>query len=115
MNSLWTHGVAIALVMTLAEDAMGKQKEADEIVRVLFGSLFGIPFQLFVRVLRLLGFLFVRQKGSHAIYRHSKLPEGLTVQPDHNQDAKPYQVKQLRRLNAKYRWREQPGKSEKRH
>ena len=94
---------------------MGTQKDADAIRRVLFGSLFGIPFQLFIRVIRLLGFLFVRQRGSHAIYRHSKIVERLVVQPDHNQDAKPYQVKELRRINSRQGWVNDPDKTHRSH
>lgn len=75
---------------------MGRKKDLADIKRVLFGSIFGIPYRLFVRVIQLLGFVFVRQSGSHAIYRHPKVPELLNIQPDRNNDAKRYQVEELR-------------------
>ena len=37
---------------------------------------------------------FVRQKGSHLIYRHTRWPGRMNVQ-DRNGQAKPYQVRQL--------------------
>jgi len=40
------------------EEYMGSKKDLADIRRVLFGSIFGIPFRLFVRVIKLLGFVF---------------------------------------------------------
>jgi hypothetical protein len=42
-----------------------------------------------------LGFVFERQRGSHAIYYHDGVDEFMNIQPDGNK-AKSYQVRQLR-------------------
>ncbi len=89
---------------------MGGKKDLADIRRVLFGSIFGIPFRMFVRVIKLLGYVFTRQSGSHAIYRHPKVPELLNIQPDQNNHAKRYQVDELRRRNQQYRLFRAPRK-----
>ena len=48
-----------------------------------------------------LGFEFKRQKGSHRIYYHSGIDEFMNIQPKNNQ-AKPYQVKDLRDIIKKH-------------
>jgi hypothetical protein len=43
-----------------------------------------------------------RIKGSHHIYSHDGIPEILNLQPLSGGGAKPYQIKQVRRIVAKY-------------
>ena len=50
-----------------------------------------------------LGFVHDRTTGSHRIYIHLRHPGAqLTLQPDKNRQAKPYQVKQLLHLIDTY-------------
>jgi len=51
--------------------------------------------------LRRLGFA-EQHRGSHVILSHSGIPEILNLQPLAGGRAKPYQVKQVRRLLIKY-------------
>jgi len=44
-----------------------------------------------------LGFIFERQRGSHAIYYHNGIDEFINIQPDGSK-AKGYQVRQLRNI-----------------
>ncbi len=60
-----------------------------------------IPFDGMCRVLRNLGFK-ERIRGSHHIFTISGVVEILNVQPK-GAKAKPYQVKQVRKLLLKYR------------
>lgn len=62
--------------------------------RVLEGKG-SISFRDLEALLKKLGFVLVRVKGSHHIYRHPKVPRHLNIQPV-GKDAKPYQIKQLR-------------------
>jgi predicted RNA binding protein YcfA (HicA-like mRNA interferase family) len=48
-----------------------------------------------------LGFVFQRQEGSHAIYRHMACRANMNIQPDGSK-AKGYQVRQLRGLIKKF-------------
>ena len=52
-------------------------------------------------VLRRLGFA-ERRRGSHVILSHEGIPEILNLQPLTGGRAKPYQVKQVRRLLLRY-------------
>jgi predicted RNA binding protein YcfA (HicA-like mRNA interferase family) len=54
-----------------------------------------IAFRDFERLLLALGFRHDRTSGSHRIYLHPNVTRPLSVQPRGN-DAKPYQVRQLR-------------------
>ena len=56
-----------------------------------------IKYADFQRLIISLGFVFERQKGSHAIYYHDGVDAFINIQPDGNK-AKWYQVKQLRNI-----------------
>jgi predicted RNA binding protein YcfA (HicA-like mRNA interferase family) len=60
-----------------------------------------IPFRDFQALLSALGFALVRQRGSHRIYFHARTGRPFPVQPD-GQDAKHYQVRQLRDMILKH-------------
>ncbi|MGI8774558.1 MAG: type II toxin-antitoxin system HicA family toxin [Actinomycetota bacterium] len=50
-------------------------------------------FSDFQRLLEGFGWTLDRQEGSHQVYRHPSVPERLSVQPDRNGQAKPYQIR----------------------
>ncbi|HEY7551721.1 MAG TPA: type II toxin-antitoxin system HicA family toxin [Hyphomicrobiaceae bacterium] len=56
-----------------------------------------ISFRDFERLLLALGFRLDRTSGSHRIYLHPQVSRPFSVQPRGN-DAKPYQVRQLREM-----------------
>lgn len=65
----------------------------------LYASLLANPRQLisfrdFETLLRAAGFELKRERGSHKSYRHPRVPEVLTVQPD-GKDAPRYQVRKF--------------------
>jgi predicted RNA binding protein YcfA (HicA-like mRNA interferase family) len=60
-----------------------------------------INFADFQNLIVDLGFIFMRQVGSHRTYRHPKCKVKMNIQPDGNK-AKGYQVKQLRILINQY-------------
>jgi predicted RNA binding protein YcfA (HicA-like mRNA interferase family) len=60
-----------------------------------------IAFRDFEALLSALGFTLVRQRGSHRIYFHARTGRPFPVQPD-GQDAKHYQVRQLRDMIRKH-------------
>lgn len=53
-------------------------------------------------VLRRLGFVERHRGGSHRIFTHRDLPEILNLQPGRGWLAKPYQVRQVRKLLLEY-------------
>ena len=75
--------------------SMGKYSKLRD--KVLSGaSDANIDFQMFCNMLTRLGFS-ERIKGSHHIFSHDDIPDILNLQPEGSK-AKPYQVKQVRRL-----------------
>ena len=54
----------------------------------------GLSFREFERLLEAFGFEHVRTVGSHRHYKHSNVPEMLTILPE-RKAAKPYQVRRL--------------------
>lgn len=69
--------------------------------RVLSGhSDANVRFDSVRRLLRELGFV-ERQRGSHHIFRKDGVPERLVLQRD-GKHAKPYQVRQLRKVILNY-------------
>jgi predicted RNA binding protein YcfA (HicA-like mRNA interferase family) len=60
-----------------------------------------IPYRDFQALLTALGFTLVRQRGSHQIYFHARTGRPFPIQPD-GQDAKHYQVRQLRDMIRKH-------------
>jgi predicted RNA binding protein YcfA (HicA-like mRNA interferase family) len=72
------------------------------LLRILHGtSDANIPFDGLCHLLRRLGFV-ERIRGSHHIFTKEGVEEILNLQPKGRQ-AKPYQVKQVRRVILKYR------------
>ena len=61
-----------------------------------------IHFQELVDLAEAIGFQFIRQKGSHKIFKHPKVNELLNLQ-DFRGKAKPYQVRQFLKLVEKYK------------
>ncbi len=69
--------------------------------KVLSGSK-NIRFDEFTPLIVAFGFTLDRISGSHHIYSHRKVPQGISVQEDQNGQAKPYQVRQFTKLIEKY-------------
>ncbi len=59
-------------------------------------------FSDFRRLLEEFGWALDRQESSHRVYRHPLVAERLSVQPDRNGQAKPYQIRELRRYVEDY-------------
>ena len=60
-----------------------------------------INFNDFRNLIIDLGFIFIRQNGSHIQYYHSNINERMTIQNDKSK-AKGYQVRQLRNIIVKH-------------
>lgn len=60
-----------------------------------------VRFVDFRELLQDLGFRLDRQRGSHLVFVHSRIPRPFPVQSNRGQ-AVPYQVRQLRRLVEDY-------------
>lgn len=60
-----------------------------------------IPFKALCNLLLRLGFA-ERIKGSHHIFTHDKVAEIINLQPAADQNAKAYQVRQVRELLLRY-------------
>lgn len=69
--------------------------------KILSGSK-NVRFSEFNLVIEAFGFTFERIRGSHHIYSHPQIPQPISVQPDNNGQAKPYQMKQFTKLVEKY-------------
>ena len=66
-------------------------------------SAANVRFSDLERLVRALGFVRDRTRGSHRIYIHARQREAqLNLQPDQSGQAKPYQVKQLLALVEEY-------------
>jgi predicted RNA binding protein YcfA (HicA-like mRNA interferase family) len=59
---------------------------------VLSGSK-NIRFTEFTSLIEGFGFAFERITGSHHIFSHPNVPQTISIQPDQNGQAKPYQIK----------------------
>jgi predicted RNA binding protein YcfA (HicA-like mRNA interferase family) len=70
--------------------------------RINRGELANIRFEDFTRLVGALGFQLHRRRGSHRVYVHPPTGEVLVLQPGSDGDAKPYQVRQLRRTVEQY-------------
>jgi predicted RNA binding protein YcfA (HicA-like mRNA interferase family) len=69
--------------------------------KILAGSK-NVKFDEFTILLEAFGFELRRISGSHHIYRHPDVPEVLSVQPDKNNQVKPYQMKKLLKMIEDY-------------
>ncbi len=54
-----------------------------------------IRFDEFVGLVAAFGFQLNRISGSHHIFEHEDVAQGISLQPDKNNQAKPYQMKQF--------------------
>ncbi|MBX3064763.1 MAG: type II toxin-antitoxin system HicA family toxin [Anaerolineae bacterium] len=72
--------------------------------RVLSGSK-NIRFGDLVTLLEAFGFTLDRISGSHHIYEHPEVSQSVSIQPDKNGQAKPYQVRQFLALVERHRLR----------
>ncbi len=71
--------------------------------RIKNGHLNNVAFDDFCRLIESFGFRFARQQGtSHQIYDRDDVREILTVHPQHDGTAWPYQIRQFRNLVARY-------------
>jgi predicted RNA binding protein YcfA (HicA-like mRNA interferase family) len=61
-----------------------------------------VRFSDFQRLLEEFGWILDRHEGSHRVYRHLSTPERLSVRPDRNGQAKPYQIREFRRYAEDY-------------
>ena len=61
-----------------------------------------VKFSNFVTVIESFGFTLDRITGSHHIYKHLEVEQSISIQPDKNNQAKVYQVRQFLRLIEKY-------------
>ncbi|MGF1503590.1 MAG: type II toxin-antitoxin system HicA family toxin [Anaerolineae bacterium] len=64
------------------------------LAKILAGSK-NIRFADFIKVVEAVGFELKRIRGSHHIYKHPDVAALLSLQPDSNNQAKRYQIKQL--------------------
>lgn len=74
------------------------------LIKVLSGSK-NVRFGELQILLEALGFTLDRISGSHHIYAHQDLPQPISIQPDKNQQAKVYQLRQLVKLIEQYNLR----------
>ncbi len=70
---------------------------------IISGNTNNLSFRDFIAFLEILGFSIREGKGSHKIAVHEDIPEILTLQPTKDHCAKPYQVRQVRKLILKYK------------
>lgn len=70
--------------------------------RIEGGAHANISFGAFVRLVEACGFRVVRTHGSHVILRHETLGVRLVLQPRHDGDAKPYQIRQFLHIILRY-------------
>lgn len=64
-----------------------------------------LKFTDFVTLLMAFGFVLERTRGSHHIFTHPRIDEILSIQPNPQSDAKPYQVRQFLKLVEQYNLR----------
>ncbi len=76
-------------------------KKSKLLRKILSGSK-NIRFSEFAALLEAFGFAPERISGSHHIYSHPEVPQAISIQPDENGQAKPYQIKHLTKLIEKY-------------
>lgn len=69
--------------------------------KALAGSR-NIRFGDFVKLIEAFGFVLERITGSHHIFSHPDVPQTISAQPDKNNQAKAYQMKQFLKLVEKY-------------
>jgi len=76
-------------------------KKSKILKKILAGSK-NVRFAEFTALVEGFGFKLERISGSHHIFSHPQVPQAVSVQPDQNGKAKPYQMKQFIKLVEKY-------------
>lgn len=76
-------------------------KKSKILKKILSGSK-NVRFAEFVALIEAFGFTLERITGSHHIFSHPDVPQTISAQPDQNNQAKPYQMKQFVKLIEKY-------------
>ncbi len=75
----------------------------EKLFQRLVNSQKNVKFGDFTAVIESFGFELDRTKGSHRVYKHPGVDNAfLVIQPDKNNQALPYQVKQLLALIEEY-------------
>lgn len=80
---------------------MNVAKKSKTLQKILAGSK-NVRFAEFTGLIEAFGFVRERISGSHHVYSHPLVPQAVSVQPDRNGQAKPYQLKQFAKLIEKY-------------
>jgi hypothetical protein len=83
---------------------MPRVTQHEKIVRRLMSGASDRSFRFddLCLVLRRAGFVERHHRGSHRIFSHPRYPEILNIQPGRGWLAKPYQVRQVRRVLLRY-------------
>jgi predicted RNA binding protein YcfA (HicA-like mRNA interferase family) len=76
------------------------QKEKRLVKLMQAGNEKSFSFEDFISAINTAGYIYHHSTGSHQFFTHSKL-RTLTLQPDRNGKAKPYQIRQARDEIAK--------------
>jgi predicted RNA binding protein YcfA (HicA-like mRNA interferase family) len=86
-------------------------KKSKLLRKILSGSK-NVRFAEFTLLIEAFGFSLERISGSHHIYSHPRVPQAISVQPDENGQAKPYQLKQFTKLIEKFALQLEDGEDE---
>ncbi len=76
-------------------------KKRKLLIKIMRGSK-NVRFDEFVTLVEGFGFSLDRISGSHHIYEHPNVPQGISLQPDKHDQVEPYQMKQFLKLVEKY-------------
>lgn len=87
---------------SLNYDEACKMVKRNKILKKILSGSKNIRFAEFVALLEAFGLTFERISGSHHIFSHPHIPQAISIQPDQNGQAKPYQLKQFMKLIEKY-------------
>ncbi len=72
------------------------------LLRIRSGAVNNVDFKDATRLLQALGFERLRIEGDHHVFAREDIPEQPNLQPDRTGQAKPYQIRQIKRLVEKY-------------
>jgi predicted RNA binding protein YcfA (HicA-like mRNA interferase family) len=76
--------------------------KARKILKKILSGSKNVRFDELIALAAAFGFELRRIRGSHHNLKHPKVPDLLSLQPDKNGKAKPYQAKQLLELAEEY-------------
>ena len=89
------------MLYSMREEAVLTRKQ--KLYQRLLNNQKNVRFDDLISVVEAFGFVLDRIKGSHHVYKHPNVAdEFLVLQPDKNQQAKPYQIKQFLSLVETY-------------